>query len=98
VGDAVERTMNEARVVELADERLSWGEICRRYPDEWVVLVDADWADDHNFDFGTARVFAHRTQRCDATADLGVACGEFRNVGCFFTGRIRGPRPRFGLA
>ena len=65
-------------------------------PDEWVVIVDADWVDDHNFAFGTALVFSHRKHRREANADLG-ACREYENVGCFFTGRIRGPIPRFGV-
>jgi hypothetical protein len=79
-------------------DRLSWSEICAHFPGEWVVLVDADWTDDHNFEFGTARVFAHRKHRREATTDLGLACGEHQNVGCFFTGPIRGPIPRFGIA
>jgi len=49
-----------------------------------------------NFEFGSATVFAHRKHRREATSNLGAACGEFQNVGCFFTGRIRGPMPRFG--
>jgi hypothetical protein len=88
--------MKEATSQVPATDRLSWNEICAHFPDEWVVLVDADWIDDHNFEFGTARVFAHRKLRREATADLGIACGAFQNVGCFFTGRIRGPMPRFG--
>jgi hypothetical protein len=79
----------------MSGDRLSWTEICGRFPNEWVVLVDADWIDDHNFEFGTARVFAHREHRREASSDLGVACAEYRNVGCFFTGRIRGPMPPF---
>jgi len=79
----------------VAPERMSWREICRRFPDEWVVIVDTDWVDDHNFEFGTAQVFAHRERRSDATRDLGAACRSFENVGCFFTGRLRGPIPRF---
>jgi hypothetical protein len=89
-------TMNKAPSLVPADEGLTWREICVQFPDEWVVLVDADWVDDHNFEFGSATVFAHRKHRREATSDLGVACGEFQNVGCFFTGRIRGPMPRFG--
>jgi len=75
-------------------ERMSWGEICQHFPGEWVVLVDADWVDDHNFEFGTAHVFAHRSRRGEATKDMGAACRSFENVGCFFTGRIRGAIPR----
>ncbi len=26
-------------------EKLSWDEIKRRYPDEWVALIDHDWPD-----------------------------------------------------
>jgi hypothetical protein len=87
--------MNEAPSVVTVAERLSWSAICERFPDEWVVLVDADWVDDHNFDFCSAWVFAHRKHRPEATRDLGAACRQFENVGCFFTGRIRGPVPRF---
>lgn len=90
--------MNEAASVVRVEARLSWNQICTQFPDEWVVLVDADWTDDHNFSFGTALVFSHRKQRRDATADLGRACAGSQNVGCFFTGRIRGPRPRFAVS
>jgi hypothetical protein len=75
----------------LFDERLSWSEICVRFPDEWVVIVGADWVDDHNFEFGSARVFAHHKRRRGSSADLGIACRRFENVGCFFTGRICAP-------
>jgi hypothetical protein len=87
--------MTEALSLTHAPERMTWDEICRRFPDQWVVLVDADWVDDHNFEFGNAHVFAHRESRREATKDMGVACRSFENVGCFFTGRIRGPVPRF---
>lgn len=87
--------MSEALSLTTAPERMTWDEICRRFPDEWVVLVDADWVDDHNFEFGDAHVFAHRASRGEATKAMGVACRSFANVGCFFTGRIRGPVPRF---
>jgi hypothetical protein len=90
--------MHEAPSIAPIEERLSWKEICGRFPDEWVVLVDADWVDEHNFEFSNAKVYAHRKQRREATRDMGAACAEFQNVGCFFTGRIRGPIPRFGVS
>ncbi len=89
--------MSEALSLTVAPERLTWSEICRRFPDQWVVLVDADWADDHNFEFGSAHVFAHRESRGQATKDMGEACRSFENVGCFFTGRILGPISRFAV-
>jgi len=27
----------------LISEPLPWNEICERYPDQWVVLVEIDW-------------------------------------------------------
>ena len=33
----------------------------------------------------------------EATRDMGTACATSQNVGSFFTGRIRGPMPRFGV-
>lgn len=87
--------MSEALALRVAPERLTWNEICRRFPDEWVVLVDADWVDDHNFQFGTAQVYAHRGSRRDATQEMGVACQGFENVGCFFTGQLL---PRFTVS
>jgi hypothetical protein len=87
--------MSEALSLAIAPERMTWDEICRRFPNEWVVLVGTDWRDDHNFEFGNAHVFAHRESRSEATKDMGMACRSFENVGCFFTGRVRGPIPRF---
>jgi hypothetical protein len=89
--------MNEATSLATATTRLTWSEICAQFPDEWVVIVDADWVDDHNFAFGTACVYSHRKHRREASADLG-GLGAHENVGCFFTGRIRPPIPRFGLS
>jgi hypothetical protein len=40
-------------------ERLTWLEICARYPAEWVSLVDADWVDEDSMDFRTAVVVVH---------------------------------------
>ena len=30
------------------NERLEWGEIVSRYPDQWVGLVDVDWKNESN--------------------------------------------------
>lgn len=70
--------MNEATSADPATRRLTWSEICAQFPDEWVVLVDADWVDDHNFEFGTARVYSHRKHRREASADLGGVLRRLR--------------------
>jgi hypothetical protein len=75
-------------------ERLSWAEICRRYPDHWVVVVDADWTNDHHL-FRSAAVVGHRTLRTDASIDIKAAFEHHQQVGCFWTGELRAPRPRF---
>ena len=77
-----------------AAERLMWAEIQRRLPDEWVVLVDTDWANDHDFEFGTALVVGHRKRRKDASAVVKAAFESHQDVGCFWTGEIRVPELR----
>jgi|GEM_PF-3407154 len=47
-------------------ERLTWAEICARYPKEWVVLADlemVDEDDDCDFEFRSAVVLDHSTDR-----------------------------------
>jgi hypothetical protein len=76
-------------------ERLTWEEICKRFPDEWVVLTDIDWVNDTDFEFGTAAVIARHKRRRDASPDVKAARARNVEVGCFWTGEIRGPIPRF---
>ena len=82
----------------LTSPRLTWNEICERYPDEWVVLADADWVNDWDFEFGTAVVAGHRKQRAETSAELSDARERFRDAGCFWTGEIRGLRASIQLA
>lgn len=52
--------MMEARHVGgLVGERLTWAEICARYPNEWVTMVDAEWVDEDFTDVRTAVVVVH---------------------------------------
>lgn len=86
---------NAVRQVTENLERLTWEEICRRLPDQWVVLVDIGWVNDTDFDFTTAAVIAHHKHRRDASPDVKAARARNIEVGCFWTGDIRGPIPRF---
>ncbi|HEY1558138.1 MAG TPA: hypothetical protein VGF94_25080 [Kofleriaceae bacterium] len=79
------------------NHRLTWDEICKRFPDEWVVLVETSWENDTDFDFGTAVVLAHHKQRKTASPDVKAAFGHYDEVGCFWTGEVRGPIPRFSI-
>jgi hypothetical protein len=87
--------MSEAAMATIHADRLTWDEICKRFPDEWVVLVDTDWVNDRDFEFGTALVVAHHKRRKDASPDVKIAFQTQDEVGCFWTGEIRGPTPRF---
>lgn len=88
---------SEARTAASNPERLTWSEICKRYPDEWVVFVDADWPAESDFDFASATVIAHHKRRKDASPDIKAARArdQDREIGCFWTGELRGPIPRF---
>lgn len=76
-------------------ERLTWREICDRYPARWVVVADVDWVNDTDFDFRSAEVIACHLSRRDASPNVKATLAQGRPVGCFWTGEIRGPVPRF---
>lgn len=85
VRSIVGRLADEAiQTVPAAGERLSWDEIKRLYPDEWVVLVDIEGHGD--FD-RRGVVFAHASKRREASA---MASG-LRECGNFWTGEIIDP-------
>ena len=80
-----------------AEAAMTWKAICERYPDQWVVLVDTDWVDSHNFDFRLARVVGHDVRRAVALAKARPVTAHYQRFGCFFTGPKRGPLPHFYL-
>ena len=82
---------NEAQST-MCSERLTWDEICKRYPDEWVVIADMDWVEDGCFEFGTAIVIGHHKTRKAASPDVKQADKLHSEVGAFFTGRLVPPR------
>lgn len=78
-------------------ERLTWKQICERYPDEWVVLVDTEWVNDTDSEFGTTIVLGHFKSRKEASPFIKAAFQHHREVGSFWTGELRGAIPRFTL-
>ena len=72
-------------------ERLTWDEIRKRYPDEWVVIADMDCVEDGFFEFGTAIVIGHHKTRKAASPDIKEADKHYSEVGAFFTGRLVPP-------
>ena len=72
-------------------EPMTWRQICERYPDEWVVLVEVDWVNDTDFDFRSARVAGHGRTRKEPLVQARPLRGQYPSMGHFFTGRIRAP-------
>jgi hypothetical protein len=87
---------NEARA-EGAPERLTWKQMCDRFPEQWVVIADADRVNDTDFEFGTAIVLGHFKRRKEASPRIKVAFADYAQIGCYWTGKIRGPIPRVTL-
>ena len=76
-------------------ERLTWEEICARYPDEWVLLVDADFVYDAELSVKRARVAMHDPESAPLLAALpNVPPGD---VAIYFTGRNPFPEIDFIL-
>ena len=80
--------MSEALEMSDLPELLPWAEICRRYPDQWVALVDIDWIDNTD-EFSAARVAGHGPKRADPLAQARQFQSRFEEIGHFFTGRVR---------
>lgn len=83
--------MSEAHTFETSElsEPVSWQEICRRYPDEWVALVEIDWAE--NDESHGARVAGHGARRADPLQQARHLHSRYRHISHFFTGRILAP-------
>ena len=81
------RGMNAA--VQLAPpvaEPLSWAEICERYPDQFVCLVDIEHPELGSPEITTARVVGHGATRALAFAPFGQLRSNYRVHAVRFTG------------
>lgn len=75
-----------------APERLTWDEICARYPDQWVLLVECDWIDGNiDNDFRTAVVLAHGPSRDDTFRASEPEHSRYEEFVHEYTGPTRGP-------
>jgi len=72
-------------------EPLSWAEICQRYPEQWVALVEMEWTGDDEDELLTARVVGHGLRRIDPLLQARPFRERYRSIGHFFTGPIRAP-------
>jgi hypothetical protein len=69
-------------------DRLDWHEICRRYPDRWVILAGIEWPHGRSSELRSALVLAHASTR-DAALDAArsVLHERIDEFACFFTTR-----------
>jgi hypothetical protein len=79
-----------ARVAPIISEPLTWEQICKQYPDEWVCLVDIEWLHLSNFEFRTARVIGHGQTRAEPLIQARPWRERYRTIGHFHTAP---PRP-----
>jgi hypothetical protein len=84
------RAMSEAHAIkpELLTGLMTWKQICDRYPDQCVALVDLDWNEETD-EFTIARVAGHGTTRAEPYAQMRRAGLRYEQVGHFYTGRVR---------
>lgn len=81
----------------MVSEPLSWSEICARYPDQWVALVEIDWINENDLGFRSARVAGHGKTRKEPLDQARPLRERYDEVGHFFTGPIRAPLRSFLL-
>jgi len=68
-------------------EPMTWEQICDRYPNEWVCLVEIDEINDTDFEFRTARVVGHGKTRIAPYEQARPFEELYRSMGHYFTGR-----------
>lgn len=72
-----------------ASERMTWAQICVRFPDEWVVLIATEWLNEDDFEFGTAVVLGHGKVHDEVLRQTRPLRENVMDSGIFFTGRAR---------
>ena len=68
---------------------LSWAEICRMYPDEWVCIVEIEREPPSGIEIKSARVIGHGKTRKEPFDQARSWRARYELIGHFFTGRIR---------
>jgi hypothetical protein len=76
-------------------EPMTWAEICERYPDQRVCLVEMDRIHPHGFEFRTARVVGHGNTPREAFDQARPWRSHYQQIGHYFTGKIKPPLPHF---
>ena|SRR5450432_756480 len=69
-------------------EPLSWVEICERYPDQHVCVVEVDLIRPGGLHFHTARVAGHGQTRRQAFEQAAPWWAQHSVIGHYFTGQV----------
>lgn len=78
-----------ARPAVQVSESLSWAEICARYSNQWVALVEIEWEDEDTV--RAARVAGAGPRRADPLAQARALPTHYEEIGHFYTGQVRAP-------
>ncbi len=76
------------------EARLTWGELRRRYPNRWVMLVELDWLNDELRSGVAIGDGATRSAAIAYAMPLLDLCGE-NGFAVFYTGAPEAPARRF---
>jgi len=74
-------------------EPMTWAEICARYPDQRVCLVEIAREHPHGFAFRTARVVGYGKSPREALDRARPWRDRYAQIGHYSTGRITPPSP-----
>ena len=81
--------MSSPDLVPEISEPLTWAEICARYPDEWVCLVEMDCVHPGGFEFRSARVVGHGKTRRAPFEQAMPWRSQYPLIGHYYTGRSK---------
>jgi hypothetical protein len=76
-------------------EALTWAQICERYPDQWVCVVEIQRASPGAFEIQSARVIGHGRSRREPLEQAEAWEATYSMIGHYYTGKLRAPVPRF---
>jgi hypothetical protein len=81
--------MSSTELVPEISEPLTWAEICARYPDEWVCLVEMDCKAPNAFEFRSARVIGHGKTRRAPVEQAMHWRDQYALIGHYYTGNSK---------
>ncbi len=75
-------------------DTLTWAEICQGYPDEWVCLVETQYARPNDIAIVSARVIGHGKTKREPVEQAKLWWDRYSTIGYYYTGTLRAPIDR----